>query len=713
MGKPEITTPPLARAVPNRLNKWPLRLAVFAGFLVGFSYLCITEKSWFADLGHRLRFTSAAVDVQEHRPHRHYSPGIGKEWLRSGNGSVYGQFPKPNDPFQFLPCTRRTVPPALNDTHPAQTWSDLFDPDPSHWSWGNTTTSNSTSDPYAGRGIYLCGYLDVPLDYTNKSDTRIARLAVTKYQVSGLARAASLPGRALIAQRSENAPAPGTKSERTIVIEPGGPGGSGTRYAWSGAEGVTKRLSGGKFDVLGWDPRGVNASLPAIACFPFNADRDRWSLALNQHIEVSPDPKAYLAVADAFNDATFRACKERHGDLPRFMTTAFVARDLEEIRKAIGEDDLTGYLVSYGTGIGQTYVNMFPNSSGRIILDGTEYQRDHRLLGGFGWTALDNGTNAWHDGFLGECLKAGPSYCALAQPRNGKAVTLEDLESRMKTLITSLITRPVPVYTMTSGPGILTYSLLIPNLYSAMYSATSWPTLAKVLYELEGGNATLAAALVEGAWEYTPKQTCSPEPVSPSSDELGTMVICGDAYDAPLPPGGDTIAFYAELWANMTSKSWIAGNSRFYNIFPCRNFAKYWPKPAEVYRGNLNNTLKHPILLIAETYDPATPLRNGRRLLAEMGQNARLIAHHGYGHSSRDTSNCTDAIAKAFILEGKVPADQETACFANEKPYLYGVKQNSTSTPSTPTSNDDPMQAWREHLREMSVLSPGLLPVRS
>ncbi len=66
-----------------------------------------------------------------------------------------------------------------------------------------------------------------------------------------------------------------------------------------------------------------------------------------------------------------------------------------------------------------------------------------------------------------------------------------------------------------------------------------------------------------------------------------------------------------------------------------------------------------------------------------MGKNARLIVHHGYGHSSRDTSNCTDALTKAFILEGKVPDEQETNCFANEKPYLYGVKQNSTKVAST------------------------------
>lgn len=236
-------------------------------------------------------------------------------------------------------------------------------------------------------------------------------------------------------------------------------------YAWRAAEEVTKRLSDGNFDVLAWDPRGVNASLPAVSCYPYDADRDRWSLLTTQFREVSPSPMAQLEFADALYESTFRACWERQGDLPRFLTTAFVARDLEEIRKAIGEDELTGYFVSYGTGIGQTYANMFPDSVGRMILDGTEYVRDHRLLGGFGWTALDNGTDAWHDGFLGECLNAGPDYCALAKPRQGENVTLLGLVKRMEKLVDSLIHRPIPGYTSFSGPSLVTYSRLVDALY--------------------------------------------------------------------------------------------------------------------------------------------------------------------------------------------------------------------------------------------------------
>ncbi|KAK4032488.1 Alpha/Beta hydrolase protein [Parachaetomium inaequale] len=612
---------------------------------------------------------------RRHGPsHHHLSP---PSWPVPST-SPYGTFPNPSDPFHFLPCTSLTVPPSLDDPEPDRSWAGLFDPDPDHWNWGSRTGLEKASkegDPYAGRGIYLCGYLTVPLDYTNKSDPRIARLAVTKFEVAGLELSSNTPSQSQVSWEP-----PRHKAPRTIVLEPGGPGGSGTRWARQAAEAISRRLSDGQYDVLGWDPRGVNTSQPAVACYPHDALRGRWRLLPRQYREVvAGDPDRQLALADAFYSATFRACWERHGDLGRFVSTAFVARDMEAIRAALGEDELTGYLTSYGTGIGQTYANMFPHRVGRMVLDGTEYVKDHRLLGGFGWTALDNATDAWRDGFIGECVNAGPAHCALARltDGDGRPLSPRELEDRVGRLITSLIHRPVPAYTETTGPSLITYSALVQAIYEAMYRVTSWPALAQLLYELAGGNSTLAAAFLDEAWEHDPSLPCSPllptNPTPPRSDELSPLVICADAYDAPSPPGGG-LAWWASLWANMTAQNWIAGNARFFNVLPCRHFTTYWPEPAEVYRGDLNHTLRNPVLLVAQTHDPATPLRNGRRLLREMGRrNARLVVHHGYGHmSSADPSDCTDGIARRFILNGTLPDAEETKCYANGKPYLSG-----------------------------------------
>ncbi|KAI8590765.1 Alpha/Beta hydrolase protein [Geranomyces variabilis] len=600
------------------------------------------------------------------------------------SSSLFGRFPREGDPFAFLPCTNETTSPALSEANPAEAWARLFDPDPANWSWGNRKTSSSAGlaeSPYKGLGVYLCGYLDVPLDYTNKSDHRVARLAVTKFQAGGLE-----PVTKSVSQPADR------RSERTIVVNPGGPGGSGTEYVWRKGEFLSSTYSDDQFDVLGWDPRGVNASLPNASCFSYEVDRDRYLVMGLKHFRAAGgDPRAQLETADALNAAVMRGCAERLGDFPRFVSTAFVARDLNEIRKALGEKELTAVMTSYGTGIGQTYANMFPNNVGRIVLDGTEYVRDHRLVGGFGWTALDNTTDAWNDGFLGECVRAGPEHCALAKPVSSEpsaVVTLRSLQARMDALFASLIARPIPGYTHRSGPGLVTYSVLVDALYNGLYSPGTWPEAAAMLVDLEKGNATSALLRIEDLlWAYNPrthKHSTRGRPLpAAGTTGLGALVICADSFNghtrpfpidqniAPLADHVPSLDWYQSLWQNMTERSFVAGNSRFYDVLPCRNYATHWPQgPAETYTGDLNHTLSNPVLLVAETYDPATPLRNGRRLAAEMGTNARLVVHHGYGHScTRDPSKCTYAMIRDYILFGAVPTRRETDCYADGKPY--------------------------------------------
>ena len=192
---------------------------------------------------------------------------------------------------------------------------------------------------------------------------------------------------------------------------------------------------------------------------------------------------------------------------------------------------------------------MFPSRVGRLILDGTEYVRDHRELGGFGWTALDNSTDAWNNGFLGECVNAGPSRCALAR---SDTTSLAALQERMESLLSSVLTRPVPGVLPNSGPAVMTYSTLVAMLYSSMYRPASWPATASMLAELERGNATLALRMADSsAFEFDPSRPVpAGVPHRPSSDESGMLVICADQYDAPQQP----LEWYGDLWQNMTTR---------------------------------------------------------------------------------------------------------------------------------------------------------------
>ncbi|KAK0540344.1 hypothetical protein OC842_000532 [Tilletia horrida] len=493
---------------------------------------------------------------------------------------------------------------------------------------------------------WKCGYLDVPLDYTNSSDHRTARLAVVMYQAGK------------------------EKSNRTMVINPGGPGGSGTFYAWRMGETLSKNYTDHTMDVLGFDPRGVNMSNPHWSCYDHDAYRDRWATIVGQFRETTKVPEEHLRIQGSYYDAMWEACTNKFGDYGRFLSTAFVARDVDSIRAALGEEELTAYMVSYGTGIGSTYAQMFPDRVGRVLLDGCEFVMDHRRIDGFGTVALDNITDAFNDGFLGECARAGPGACALAEKKG--LTTVDGLQSRIRSILDKLLQAPLAVAHHKMGPSLVRYEGIIDAVYGALYNSAAWPRLARMFSELEKGNGTLALEMI--GWAYDPESR-RPEgefgntrgwkgievPLT-ATDELTLAVICSDSYDDDR----HDFAWWDELQANMTQKSWIGGNSRFFDVFPCFHFKT---KPAEVYRGGFDHSLRNPLLLIGETYDPATPLQSAKRLKAAMGNdNARLVAHHGYGHSSRDRSECTERIKRDMFLHGKWPEDT-VECYADTKPY--------------------------------------------
>lgn len=574
---------------------------------------------------------------------------------------AFETLPKSDDPFHFIPCTHETLPPAIGDQNPEEAWAKLYEPNPENWSWGKPVAGQNglTNDPYAGRGIYLCGYIDVPMDYTNKSDPRISRQSITKYQVSGLRRRDEPPG----------SPA-GRKSVRTLVVEPGGPGGAGSGMVWGAAEDISRRWSNSTLDILGWDPRGVNATYPSIYCFPSDAHRERWRLLTEEKRRSVGDANSLqqLKLADALNDAAFQYCLSKYGDLPRFMTTAFVARDLEQIRLALGEEEVSGFMVSYGTGVGQTYAAMFPDTVGRLILDGNEMFSDYYKMGDFAYHSFYNTTDTWREGFLTECVNAGPDNCPLAKShKEGEVVTLESLESRMNHLFGSLVEQPMSGYSDTHGPGLILYNFVSETIFEHMYAPFLWPRLASLLADLENGNTSKALDMMNNNWWMA--KIGAPIPQGPPFNyELIAMVICPEAFDDEA----HDLGWWDSTWGNMTQKSFLSGDQRFYFMFSCRKYLQYWPEPAEVYRGGYEEkTLRTPLLLISGSHDPTTPLENGRRLQKAFGwDNARLVAHHGYGHGSHaDISDCTEEIGRRYILNGILPDASVTHCYPNTKPF--------------------------------------------
>lgn len=108
------------------------------------------------------------------------------------------------------------------------------------------------------------------------------------------------------------------------------------------------------------------------------------------------------------------------------------------------------------------------------------------------------------------------------------------------------------------------------------------------------GNSTRATVALGEEEGFNSSVPCPSRRLS--TDELLFLVVCADSYDAPQPSEG--LEWRGQLWVNMTDRSWISGNSRFLDVFPCRHFTRYWPHVSEVYRGELDHALRNPTLLI-------------------------------------------------------------------------------------------------------------------
>lgn len=236
------------------------------------------------------------------------------------------------------------------------------------------------------------------------------------------------------------------------------------------------------------------------------------------------------------------------------MTTAQVARDIDTIRAALDEDKLYYYGVSYGTGLGQTYTQMFPDRVGRILLDGLEYIYDGRTTTGFGTAALHDIIRAYDDGFIGECIRAGPRGCALAAPLLSPFPNATDtvlgLQIRMRNVFARLLGRPASATHPKVGPGIVRYKNLIDLLYSAMYNAATWPKLASAISQYERhANASELLYMTETSTYSSDPEKC-PVPPQKVAGDAGILVICGDSYDAPHP----NLEWYLKLWRDMSDR---------------------------------------------------------------------------------------------------------------------------------------------------------------
>lgn len=445
-------------------------------------------------------------------------------------------------------------------------------------------TINWTS---CGQG-FQCGTLSVPLDYSHPTARNISLSLIKKPKVGSLPRIG------------------------TVLYNPGGPGESGVDYLRN--DDSIKDLAQ-HFDVVAWDPRGVGASTP-VTCVD-NATLDTY-LALDGVLDDSQEKSAAIQA-----DKDFAAgCEKRSGSLLPYMDSASTARDMDQIRAAVGDEKLTYIGFSYGTLLGQWYAHLFPTHVRALALDGvvdpgvSANDANLRQVVGF-----DQNLQA----FLSDCR--GRSSCAFG--RSGDPLT------RLNALMTKLDTTPLNV----SGRQ-LTRNLAMIGLLQTLYEQDLWPYLDQGLVAAERGDGRI---LMFFADFYNKR----------NSDGTYTNLING-AYasvfclDFPSP---SDIAYYDSLGPAYEKASAFFGAWFQYSNLQCG----YWPAHLKGTHTPLPIQDAPPILLVGGTNDPATPYADSQSVNRQITGSV-LLTRQGNGHTSYGSNACSHAATDAYLINLTMPA---------------------------------------------------------
>jgi pimeloyl-ACP methyl ester carboxylesterase len=422
----------------------------------------------------------------------------------------------------------------------------------------------------------------------------------------------------------------------TMFLNPGGPGQSGVDLVRHSSDDFDK-WGGGRFDLVGWDPRGTNDST-RVTCFTSNADQDHFWKGVS-----IPSTQAESVVYQRQTVELARNCGKFSGDLLSHISTADTARDLDRLRDLVGDQKITYVGLSYGSMIGQTYANLFPGRVRAMMLDGIVDAVDQTTSME---TNIGNSVSAADEvfrQFVALCQKAGPKRCALAA--HGETVA-----HRVAALFAKARRAPIPA-PHADPPGQLSYGDLQVSTFTPLRLPLTWPQFAKDLDTAVGGDAS---ALETGA-------RAMQSPQAMPSATTSSAISCADA-PARVPSSA-----WPEQIARFTQSGKLWGPALGWWLWaPC---ASHWPSNATGrYAGPWNAKTKTTILLIGARYDAGTPFRNAQVAQRRLG-NAVLLTLNGYGHPSYQVpSKCIDRARSRYLIDLITPP-KGAVCQPDQTPF--------------------------------------------
>ncbi|WP_299446662.1 alpha/beta hydrolase [uncultured Phycicoccus sp.] len=407
----------------------------------------------------------------------------------------------------------------------------------------------------------------------------------------------------------------------SLVVNPGGPGGSGVDYARA-ADFIVGPGVRAAYDVVGFDPRGVGRSAP-IDCLT-DTQLDAF-LGSDPTPDDTAEQRSFARGAADFA----RACGTTAGPLLPHVSTEDVARDLDVLRAVLGEEKLTYLGKSYGTYLGATYADLFPEQVGRFVLDGVvapDLTSEEINLGQA--KGFELATRTWAD----YCVDEGD--CPLGD-------SVDTVMENLREFLTDVDERPVPK----TGDGQvpqLTEGWASLGIAAAMYDQGAWRTLVDALDDAVAGDGT---ALMQLADQYADR--------NPGGGYAGNIMEVIYAVNCLDKPESDSVEEHARLAEEAAAEAPTWGPYLMWSSLPCG----YWPVPPAGEPHLVTAEGAEPIVVIGTTRDPATPYEWAVRLRDQLAE-AALITYDGDGHTAYTRSNaCVDDAVDAYYLEGTLPED--------------------------------------------------------
>lgn len=438
-----------------------------------------------------------------------------------------------------------------------------------------------------------CGKIAVPVDYADP-EAGAATLALIRFPATG-------------------------DRIGSLIVNPGGPGESGIDAAASIVESLLPEVRE-RFDLVGFDPRGVGASSPALWC---NSDADNDRLRADPQVDYSPEGVERI---EGETKAFVQRCIDKMGtEFLANVGTASVAKDLDALREAVGDDKLNYLGYSYGTRIGAAYAEAFPDKVRAMILDGAVDPNADPVQADIDQAAAFQ--QAFND-YAADCAES--VSCPLGTDP-AKAVDV------YRSLVDPLVEQPLK----TRDPRGLSYGDAVVGTIMALYSPNLWRHLTQGLTEMTNGRGDVMLALADMYMRRDAQGRYT------NATDARIAVNCVDQ-----PPITDR-ATVVEEDRRLREVAPFLSYGEFTGNAPMSTCA-FWPVPPTSTPHTVSAPGLPPVLVISSTGDPATPYQAGVDLAEQLG--GALLTFNGTQHTvAFQGEQCVDDYAAAYLIDLTLP----------------------------------------------------------